>query len=372
MLLARTLLLAAAVLSGLCRWLLLPAPWPDLCLAAWFLGLVLSLKAPLGGPLLAIAATTTLSAIHNGLPPSMAAVNGHPITALIIALAVPSLKVLRFGALVSAGLGLHAIISFLFFRALGGGLRVRPEVLDPTLQAILWPYYCGHYPRGGHLIGLFLNDNAMGNWSAAWLVLTLAYLKPKKPMAAVAAILLLCVAWSYSRSAYMALLCSLAYLAWSSNPRWLLLLFPLPALFWLYGNGFEQLRFFSPAHPLVIDSRWLRWVQAGQTLQSGSPLGIGPGQAGLVDSQWPKIAIELGWLGSLAYLWLITSVLRQPKKSSVAKGLKAAIVALLVASLGSDLFNSPHMAFALWGFCAALVHLPEGECPERVKSSLYQ
>lgn len=248
---------------------------------------------------------------------------------LYLSLLKPNLRILP---LLGCLIALHANVSFLAFRLAGGSHGWRPEIAQPWLQALVWPYYCGHYPRGAHAIGLFLNDNLLGLWCVAVLALTLEL--PLRPRLLTATPLLLAIGWSYSRSAYLALAGACLWLAWRRSKRLLLVPLLIPLLFVPFATGLDHWRFSSDwASTLGGRAENLQHLLAHPSL-----LGHGP-STGLIDSQWIKTGLELGWLGLLVQLGFCLSAIRAARPA-----VQAGLIALVLGGIGCDLWYSPHLA----------------------------
>ena len=304
------LLSLAALLSAWCRWMPAPSILAWLSLGLWLVGMALARRSRLWPPLACLALLQLAS--------------GATLTAPLAGLALVAEKLprpnLRWVALVAGLLAFHALFAFLAFRALGGYHCFRP--LAGPWMPLVWPYYTEQYPVGAHAVGLFLNDNALGVWAVAMLALTLG-LSPW-----LTALLFLTAVWSYSRSAFLALLAVTLYL----RPRALAWLLLIPILYLSLATYRDHERLQVPMD---------RVYQAQHALSTLSLTGHGP--VGLVDSQPCKTLREVGLLGLAAYAWFFTLVLRGPRNAY-----KAAVLALLVASLGSDLFGWPHLGALLF------------------------
>ena len=251
----------------------------------------------------------------------------------------PARFVYRLLTLLGALIASHAVVSFLAFRLAGGFHGWRPEVKDPWLQALVWPYYCGHYPRGAHAIGFFLNDNLLGLWCVAMLCLSLEV--PGRLRLLCVPPLLLAVGWSYSRSAYLALAGACGSLAIRKNRYLLLVPTLIPLLFLPFATGLDRWRFSSDWTSTLVG----RAERLHQFLAEGSFWGGGP--VGLVDSQWLKTGLEQGWSGLLIQLGFCFSVVRRARP-----GVQAALLALLLGGVGCDLWDSPHLAATFMLLCA--------------------
>jgi hypothetical protein len=158
------LALIPAFLAGCLHWLPAPAWLSHTILATCLLSLALLSKNRRALWLWA----WVLSEVISQVP-----LAAGPVPYLYLALLNPPEKPLyRILTLLGAFIAIHADISFLAFRMAGGSHGWRPEITQTWLQALVWPYYYGHYPRGAHAIGLFLNDNLLGVWCVAVMALT--------------------------------------------------------------------------------------------------------------------------------------------------------------------------------------------------------
>lgn len=254
---------------------------------------------------------------------------------------------------------LYGIASYLAFRTVGGAHNWRPVVEAPWLEWLLYPYYCGVYPRGWRLCGTFLNDNYFGAWCAALFCLALPLHRHRLAKLALAP-LLLAWAWTYSRAAVLALATGLALLAWRLNPR-VLLLVPVAILCTLPFMTPKDLKRFR--HPIATEGGRLYSITVGiDVLKSGSLLGRGPGSRGLADLQYAKIAYELGWLGCLTFAWIGWNTLRfkhSGPESHLKTGLASAVLCLAAAGLGGEVLEVPQTAIYLWAMSGLLVRLED-------------
>ncbi len=357
---------AAALLTAALHWMPLDHPLLSWALGCWLAGLLCS-RSPQRWPLVAVTAVWLLSCWWNGRQPTQLVLQAVPMlgVALLIVSARPSSvhRLLLWACAGAGALALHALLCFWAFRAIGGSHGLRPPLPDAAWSWLVWPYYETHYDTGAHLVGVFLNDNLFGVWAVAFFALSLVLSRTETQRALLslaAACLFLAAVWTYSRSATVAALGALAYLAARWSPRILLVLLLVPLLYLSFATWLDRYRFLDPTSEVVYPSWRVEQVRrAARTLASGSLVGVGPGAAGLVDTQWAKIPLELGWLGLLAYGWLAWRTLRG---SHV--GLKAALLALWLGGIGTDLLESPHLGLTLaffWGCQEALRGRPGGQ-----------
>lgn len=356
--LATVCLGAAALLTAALHWMPLDHPLLGWALGFWLAGLVLSRHAA-RWPLVAVTLAWLLSCWWSSRLSTQLVVQGVPmlgVALIVLQLSPRAIQRLMLWSCAGAGvLALHALCCFWAFRALGGSHGIRPPLTG--WRWLVWPYYETHYDIGAHLVGVFLNDNLFGVWAVAFfalsLVLSRAHPRIRVLLSLGAALLFLAAVWTYSRSAMVAALGVLAYLAVRWSPRILLVVLLVPLLYLAFATWLDRYRFLDPTSEVVYPSWRVEQVRrAARTLASGSPFGVGPGAAGLVDTQWAKIPLELGWLGLLAYGWLAWRTLR-----GTDVGLKAAILAMWLGGIGTDLFESPHLAATLaffWGCQEAL------------------
>lgn len=354
--------------------LLLGTPWHELIVALWRpLGawdeIVLVLlagtlvlggrqawpKCPFLPPVVALVGASALSAAVNG--GSLWALRAWlPYTiAGVAACALPrrALRPLLLGLLATGALAAaYGLVTFLALKAIGGGPHLRPPVPPWIPEALVFPYYSGAVPRSGHLVGPFMNDLYFGLWLAGLLGLLAAWRPPELKRAGLAwvgALLLLALVWAYSRSGYLSLLVVVAFLATRVSPKLLLvpLLAALLALPFLNPTEVWRLRY--AATPSVGSPGRLAMVQAAAaTLAEGPFLGSGPGTVRLADTQFAKIVVETGWPGALALGWLLVVLLVRPRGGSLATGLTAFVLALLVGGLSGEILEVPQVALSLW------------------------
>jgi len=365
------LALTCAFLAFCGHWLEFGPAWQGLIAAGIALSLLSQYRSPLYLPALALVVCEGVSAGWNQRP--LADLLAGPLPFVYFALAghrrfLSSPAWWRRLQLAATVIGLHALISLLAFRAAGGGHRIRPPIESGWLQALVWPYYAGHYKYGAHAVGLFLNDNMLGLWCVA-LVPTLLVGRHRLS----AAVLMLTTVWTYSRGATLAWMGSWLYLAVGLPPAerrrlalgaLLLVAMAAPMATWL-----DHQRFLNPTRRGIWPAERIINLRRGlHTLATGSLLGSGPGSQGLVDSQLAKTALELGWLGVLAYAGFFWRALSQPAH----RPHRAGVIALLLGCLGADLLYSPHLAATLFWLAGQaktpseydeLPRPPNPECP---------
>lgn len=362
--LAAVLLALSITLTACLHWARPPAGLA-VALALWLLGLLLAGRGL--GPLRALAVVGLTSCLVNSRAPTILVVEGLPCTTLVWL--VPRLllsssqarRLALWACAAGGGLALHALLCFACFRAVGGEHRVRPPVSVPGLSGLLWPYYETHYREGAHLVGVFLNDNLFGVWAVALFALSLVLSRAEREpgvrglLALGAGLLGLAALWTYSRSACLAATGVLLYLSLRWSPRVLLVLLLIPLPYLGYATWLDRLRFLHPTDAIVFPAERLeQYRRALSGLASGSCWGLGPGSGGLVDAQWAQIPLELGWAGVAAYVWLFCWMLRPTPATPLALGLRAAILALSLGGIGTDLLESPHMAMTLFGLAGVL------------------
>lgn len=373
------------LLAGVAALLLL-SPWHELIvrlwkpLGAWDEAVLAALLGALAwrgrgawrpcrflAPALALAAAALVSALAHGGPAWPLRAWVPFLVAGVAAAQLPRSRVrpLLSALLVTAALAmLCGVVTFLVFRAIGGGLNLRPDLPPHLPGALVYPYYCGAVPRSGHLVGPFMNDLYFGLWVAGVLGL-LAGWRPVAPgwgawsHAGLAALGLASLAWTYSRSAYLALAAVALFLALRVSPRVLigLALAGLVALPLLRGP--DLARFRAVADPAAaFPGRWDVMRRAAATLAGGPFLGLGPGAVRLADTQFAKVVVETGWPGAVALGWLLVAWLG-PALSHLAGppdeegrrlhvGLSAFVLALLVGGLSGEILEVPQVALPLW------------------------
>ena len=334
-----------------------------LLLAGW--GMLWRRQHRLFWPVLGVVVVELLSATWNQTELTALIYGPLPLVGLCL---LPdgwlrSSRWLNVACLTSGVIAWHAILCFLAFRGAGGGHLVRPDIDQGWLHWLVWPYYCGHYPRGAHAIGWFLNDNNLGIFCAASLALTLVHREQVGPgsfrrlLNLTLGGLFLGVVWSYSRSAMLACFGSLLCLAWQRRRGLLWILVAAPGLYALLATGMDWRRV-GTGIGQTLGGRMLHVREAADALMAGRLLGAGPGSAGLVDSQPCRTALELGWLGVIAYTVLFACALRAAQSRP---GIQAAMVALLLGAVGCDLLCTPQLAGMLFVMCGLAFESVEGE-----------
>jgi O-antigen ligase len=98
--------------------------------------------------------------------------------------------------------------------------------------------------------------------------------------------------------------------------------------------------------------------------------------ASILDDQWLKTLLEIGFLGVVAWLWLFTRVVKRLVRASrdddsadswLYTGLAASLLALAVSMLTFDMFSFIQVTFLLYilfGLSAAALGLRDRQAPQ--------
>ncbi len=137
----------------------------------------------------------------------------------------------------------------------------------------------------------------------------------------------------------------------------------------------------------AVGGRSMRWALGGELLAANPLWGFGLGRFGgavamqnqylevteefkyfYLDNYYLKIAVEMGYPGIIAFVFLVVSLLWQglrayartlhTKISPLSAGILSGLLGVLVHCLFENIFEEPYMMALFWGLAAALVMAP--------------
>lgn len=238
---------------------------------------------------------------------------------------------------------------------------------------------------------LVTSPNILGSLLVLFIPLTLSKIiqhkgSPKKQLlfGISCLLMLICLAFTYSRGAWLALMGAMILYSFLYNPKLLLLLAVggLAVLKFVPGIGSRLAYMFSTAY--IISSlragRLARWGTALDHLKENPWLGEGFGRFGgavaarrvpgsfYVDNFYLKTAVECGIIGLLALLWLLLNVLRlgfSVLRATTDKATKLMAIGLLTGLTGvmfhccvENIFEVPLMSSYFWFIVGMLAVIP--------------
>jgi O-antigen ligase len=128
-------------------------------------------------------------------------------------------------------------------------------------------------------------------------------------------------------------------------------------------------------------ARLVSWKQALQDWPKHPLLGYGVTGYGFVDAQFPRVLVETGVLGLIAFCYLLFSIfkvtlnnlkeLKTPYLQGIGIGFLAGFAGLVVHALGANTFIIVRIMEPFWFFAGIMVVMPamerqQVEIPERV------
>ncbi len=195
----------------------------------------------------------------------------------------------------------------------------------------------------------------------------------------------LCLIFTFSRGAWLAIILSVLLLGLWVDKR-ILILMVLVALFTptLMPSVYHRISYMMSPEYLVSSERGGRlgrWDLAVKHWQTSPAVGVGLGQFGgavaarnypessfYADSWYLKVGTETGWIGLLATLLLILTGLRRARSSLNATddyylkimglGILAGLVGILAHNCVENVFEVPMMASYFWFFLGLVAALP--------------
>ena len=195
----------------------------------------------------------------------------------------------------------------------------------------------------------------------------------------------LCLVFTFSRGAWLAIILSVLLLGLWVDKR-ILILMVLVALLTptLMPSVYHRISYMMSPEYLVSSERGGRlgrWDLAVKHWQTSPAVGVGLGQFGgavaarnypessfYADSWYLKVGTETGWIGLLATLLLILTGLRRARSSLNATddyylkimglGILAGLVGILAHNCVENVFEVPMMASYFWFFLGLVAALP--------------
>ena len=196
----------------------------------------------------------------------------------------------------------------------------------------------------------------------------------------------LCLVFTFSRGAWLAIILSVLLLGLWVDKR-ILILMVLVALLTptLMPSVYHRISYMMSPEYLVSSERGGRlgrWDLAVKHWQTSPAAGVGLGQFGgavaarnypessfYADSWYLKVGTETGWIGLLATLLLILTGLRRARSSLNATddyylkimglGILAGLVGILAHNFVENVFEVPMMASYFWFFLGLVAALPQ-------------
>ena len=196
----------------------------------------------------------------------------------------------------------------------------------------------------------------------------------------------LCLVFTFSRGAWLAIILSVLLLGLWVDKR-ILILMVLVALLTptLMPSVYHRISYMMSPEYLVSSERGGRlgrWDLAVKHWQTSPAVGVGLGQFGgavaarnypessfYADSWYLKVGTETGWIGLLATLLLILTGLRRARSSLNATddyylkimglGILAGLVGILAHNFVENVFEVPMMASYFWFFLGLVAALPQ-------------
>lgn len=233
---------------------------------------------------------------------------------------------------------------------------------------------------GGYLVLMFA--------VVAGLYLTSESLRRKFLLACLAVLIFVPLIFTLSRSSYIALVpLAGALFAWSDRKRFLALLFVacLAATPLLVPKAVADRVLYTIAQPpekgqlqvggVRLDTsttaRLVSWKQVFKDWPRHPVFGWGVTGYGFVDSQYPRVLVESGLVGLLAFVWLQVSLFREARKilktardplfRGVALGFLAGIIALITHSVGANTFIIVRIMEPFWFLAGMVMMIPQLE-----------
>jgi len=221
----------------------------------------------------------------------------------------------------------------------------------------------------------------------AGLYLTSESLRRKALLAGLAILILFSLLFTLSRTSYVALIpMAGALLVWSQRRRFLVSFLALGlvlALFALPGAVVERVldTFSQPLHPDQVEVGGVRldtstserlraWQETLIIDWPKQPLfGYGVTGARFLDAQYPRVLLETGVVGLLAFLWLQVTLFRQaravfkaardPLFKGAALGFLAGCMGLIAHSIGANTFIIVRIMEPFWFLAGLVMVIPQ-------------
>jgi len=263
-------------------------------------------------------------------------------------------------------------------------------------------------PSGKRVSAPFEGEGGEPNTFGGYLVLMLAlvaglYLtsesfQRKVLLASLAVLILLPLLFTLSRASYLALIPMAGVLfTYSDRKRFLASLFAIGlalAPFLTPQPVIDRIRFTftQPFHPSQIQVGGVRfdtstsdrlraWQEAIFDDWPKHPLfGYGVTGYHFLDAQYPRVLVETGLVGFVAFLWLQASLFREaraifrraqdPLFKGVSLGFLAGFIALIAHSIGSNTFIIVRIMEPFWFLAGMVMMIPELEALQKLQAPI--
>jgi O-antigen ligase len=232
----------------------------------------------------------------------------------------------------------------------------------------------------------------------AGLYLTSRSLRRKLLLATLAALVILPLLFTLSRASYLALIPLAGTLfVWSDRRRFVAFLFAvglalgplvippqvIDRIRFTFTEPFyaEQVQVGNVRLDTSSSQRLRAWKEAVFDDWPKQPLfGYGVTGYRFLDAQYPRVLMETGVVGLLAFLWLLVSVFRQartvlkaardPLFKGVALGFLAGFIGLLTHALGTNTFIIVRIMEPFWFLAGMVTMIPQLESAETTQAAV--
>lgn len=198
---------------------------------------------------------------------------------------------------------------------------------------------------------------------------------------------LLCLLATYSKGAWVGMICAVVIFALIYDRRLFALLAVGVSAVMFVPSILDRLLFLFTddfAAASAVGGRAMRWALGGELLAANPWLGFGLGRFGgavamqnqylevtetfkyfYLDNYYLKIAVEMGYPGIIAFVFLAAALVWQGLRSygrslrtslqPLTAGMLAGLTGVLVHCLFENIFEEPYMMALFWGIAAALM-----------------
>ena len=185
------------------------------------------------------------------------------------------------------------------------------------------------------------------------MVLPLAYTYSRTSWLAFAAMLLATIAMSRNKAMYLVMVAAFLIIMVAFPPEAL-----IERATYTLSSQRDSVNFMGFTIEPSAGARLQAWTTAAQALAEYPLLGAGVTGYGLIDTQYPRVIAETGFIGLALFLWLLWCVagtgvdlLRQAGTEIeivLAKGFLAGFVGLLVHGIGANTFIIVRIMEPMW------------------------
>ena len=278
----------------------------------------------------------------------------------------------------------YTVIYFLVVNYVRDGVQVRRLMTAALVTAVIISIIAiAQIPSGARVSAPFEGEEGEPNTLGGYLVLMMAlalafvgeasYARQRVLFVGITVVMLVPLAYTYSRTSWLAFCAMLGVTIFLSRNKTLFLLMtaaflvilvasPPDALIervtYTLSSQRDSIIFLGYSIEPSAAARLEAWLTAAQAIELYPIFGAGVTGYGLIDAQYPRILAEVGLVGFALFLWLLWRIagtgfrlLRESTtqlETVLAKGFLAGFAGLLVHGIGANTFIIVRIMEPMW------------------------